>query len=71
MSLVAGRGPLSKDPAGWFSPPLPDELVFVEPHPRRIQAVLGGRMVIETRAGADGAPTRSSAQLRIPGRRGR
>jgi uncharacterized protein (DUF427 family) len=32
MSLVAGRGPLSKDPAGWFSSPLPDDLVFVEPH---------------------------------------
>jgi hypothetical protein len=26
MSLVAGRGPLSKDPAGWFSPPLPEML---------------------------------------------
>ena len=25
MSLVAGRGPLSKDPAGWFSSPLPDD----------------------------------------------
>ena len=48
MSLVAGRGPLSKDPAGWFAPPLPDDLVFVEPHPRRIQAVLGGRTVIDT-----------------------
>ena len=30
MSLVAGRGPLSKDPAGWFSSPLPDDLVRVE-----------------------------------------
>ena len=28
MSLVAGRGPLSKDPAGWFSSPLPDDVVF-------------------------------------------
>lgn len=48
MSLVAGRGPLSKDPAGWFSPPLPADVVFVEPHPRRVQAVLGGRTVIDT-----------------------
>jgi uncharacterized protein (DUF427 family) len=48
MSLVAGRGPLSKDPAGWFSSPLPDDLVFVEPHPRRVQAVLDGRTVIDT-----------------------
>ena len=48
MSLVAGRGPLSKDPAGWFSSPLPDDLVFVEPHPRRVQAIRNGQMVIDT-----------------------
>jgi uncharacterized protein (DUF427 family) len=48
MSLVAGRGPLSKDPAGWFSSPVPDDVVFVEPHPRRVQALLGGRLVIDT-----------------------
>ena len=48
MSLVAGRGPLSEDPAGWFSSPLPDDVVFVEPHPRRVQAALDGRTVIDT-----------------------
>lgn len=48
MSLVAGRGPLSKDPAGWFCPALPGEMVFVEPHPRRVQALRGGRPVIDT-----------------------
>ena len=48
MSLVAGRGPLSKDPAGWFSSPLADDVVFVEPHPRRIQAFRDGQMVIDT-----------------------
>jgi uncharacterized protein (DUF427 family) len=48
MSLVAGRGPLSKDPAGWFSSPLPDDLVFIEPHPRRVQAIRGGQTVIDT-----------------------
>jgi uncharacterized protein (DUF427 family) len=48
MSLVAGRGPLSGDPAGWFSPPLPHEVVFVEPHPRRIQGIRGGDTVIDT-----------------------
>jgi len=48
VSLVAGRGPLSKDPAGWFSPPLADEVVFVEPHPRRVQAIRNGQTVIET-----------------------
>src|ERR1044072_9268478 len=48
MSLVTGRGPLSKDPAGWFSPPLPDDVVFVEPHPRRAQALRDGAVVIDT-----------------------
>lgn len=48
MSLVAGRGPLSGDPAGRFSPALPPEVVFVEPHPRRVQAFRDGRAVIDT-----------------------
>jgi uncharacterized protein (DUF427 family) len=48
MSLVAGRGPLGADPAGWFSSPLPADVVFVEPHARRIRAVLDGRAVIDT-----------------------
>ncbi|OHU99132.1 DUF427 domain-containing protein [Mycobacterium talmoniae] len=48
MSLVAGRGPLSHNPAGWFVPPLPAELVYVEPHPRRVQAFRHGHMVIDT-----------------------
>src|SRR6201997_1667232 len=48
MSLVAGRGPLSKEPAGWFSSPLPADMVYVEPHRRRVQAFLDGRMVIDT-----------------------
>ncbi|ORW00320.1 DUF427 domain-containing protein [Mycobacterium kyorinense] len=48
MSLVAGRGPLSPDPAGRFSAPVPPDLVYVEPHPRRVQALKGGRTVIDT-----------------------
>src|ERR1700754_2847227 len=48
MSLVTGRGPLSKDPAGWFSPPLPADVVFIEPHPRRVQAFRDGAPVIDT-----------------------
>lgn len=48
MSLVAGRGPLSQDPAGWFSPPLPVDVVYVEPHPRRVQAISKGHTVIDT-----------------------
>jgi uncharacterized protein (DUF427 family) len=49
MSLVAGRGPLSGDPAGRFSPPIPrDTGIYVEPHPRRVQALRDGRPVIDT-----------------------
>jgi len=51
MSLVAGRGPLSADPAGRFSPPVPPDLnigVYIEPHPRRVQAVRNGHLVIDT-----------------------
>jgi uncharacterized protein (DUF427 family) len=48
MALVAGRGPLSNDPAGRFSAPVPADVVYVEPHPRRVQAVRDGRIVIDT-----------------------
>jgi uncharacterized protein (DUF427 family) len=48
MSLVAGRGPLSNEPAGWFSPELPADAVYVEPHARRVQAVRDGHTVIDT-----------------------
>lgn len=48
MSLVAGRGPLSGDPAGRFTPPIPENIVYLEPHPRRITAVHHGRVVIDT-----------------------
>jgi uncharacterized protein (DUF427 family) len=48
MSLVAGRGPLSNDPVGWFSQTLPADVVYVEPHPRRVQALRGGHVVIDT-----------------------
>ena len=48
MSMVTGHGPLSGAPAGWFSPKVPAGAVYVEPHPRRIQAIRGGRTVIDT-----------------------
>lgn len=52
MSLVTGRGPLSSNPAGRFSHPFsgpsPTGVVYVEPHPRRIQAFRDGRAVIDT-----------------------
>jgi uncharacterized protein (DUF427 family) len=48
MTLVAGRGPLSSDPAGRFFPPVPTGVVYIEPHPRRVQAVQDDRVVIDT-----------------------
>lgn len=50
MTLYAGRGPLSRDPAGRFFPAIPDDVVFIEPHPRRVQAVRDGHTVIDTEA---------------------
>ena len=48
MSLVAGRGPFSAEPAGWFIPPVPAGVTYIEPHPRRIRAVRDGKTVIDT-----------------------
>ena len=48
MSLVAGSGPLSRDRAGQMSPPMTGDVVYIEPHPRRVQAILNGRTVIDT-----------------------
>ncbi len=48
MSLTTGRGPLSSDPSGRFSPPIPPGTTYVEPHPRRIEAVVGGQVVLDT-----------------------
>jgi uncharacterized protein (DUF427 family) len=39
---------LSPDPAGRFSPAIPPNVVYVEPHRRRVQAVLDGRVVVDT-----------------------
>lgn len=49
MALTTPRGPLGgPDRAGWFSSEVADELAYVEPHPRRIVGVVGGRRVIDT-----------------------
>lgn len=48
MSLVAGRGPLSTERAGRFSPEIAGDLVYVDPHPRRVQAVRADRIVLDT-----------------------
>ncbi len=48
MTLTAGRGPFSADPAGWYSTPIAADLVFAEPHRRRVRAVRDGQTVIDT-----------------------
>lgn len=49
MSLTSGKGPFGAARVGWASPSLPDEdITWIEPHPRRIQATVDGRTVIDT-----------------------
>ncbi|WP_216911066.1 DUF427 domain-containing protein [Nocardia noduli] len=48
MTLFAARGPLGPDPAGRLSVDIPDDVVLIEPHPRRVQAIHRGRKVIDT-----------------------
>ncbi|HZQ84302.1 MAG TPA: DUF427 domain-containing protein [Acidimicrobiales bacterium] len=48
MSLTTGRGPLSPNPAGRFSTPMPAGVVYVEPFPRRVRGVLGDRTVVDS-----------------------
>ena len=48
MSLAAARGPLAPDRAGRFSAPVPAGLVYIEPHRRRIQALIGSEDVLDS-----------------------
>lgn len=48
MTLSHGRGPLSANPAGRFSAPLPDDIAYVEPHGRRVVAKRAGGVVLDT-----------------------
>src|SRR5437660_473728 len=48
MSLTTGRGPLSAKRAGRFSAPIPEDLVYVEPFPRRVRGLVDGRAVIDS-----------------------
>jgi uncharacterized protein (DUF427 family) len=48
VSLTTGKGPLGKDRAGRFSQPVPEGVVYVEPHARRVQAVIDGTTVVDT-----------------------
>lgn len=48
MSLTAARGPLGRDPAGRLAGDAAEGLVYLEPHPRRVQALVDGQAVIDT-----------------------
>ncbi len=49
MSLTLGSGPFSPGRAGRADPALPDGgIVYVEPHPRRIEALVGDAVVLST-----------------------
>lgn len=48
MSLTSGRGPLSRNPAGRFHPPIPDQVVYVEPFRRRVRGIVGERTVVDS-----------------------
>jgi uncharacterized protein (DUF427 family) len=48
MSLTTGRGPLGRQPAGYFSAPVPPDLIYVEPFPRRVRAVRADRVVVDS-----------------------
>jgi uncharacterized protein (DUF427 family) len=48
MSLTAGRGPLSADPAGRFAPPVAAGTMFVEPFLRRVRAHVGAHKILDS-----------------------
>ena len=48
MGLTTGRGPLGPNPAGRFSAPVPDGLVYVEPFRRRVRGIRHGRTVVDS-----------------------
>jgi uncharacterized protein (DUF427 family) len=48
MSLTMGHGPFSADPAGYFQPAIPTQVVYVEPFLRRVRALMAERVVIDS-----------------------
>lgn len=50
MSLTAGAAPFGPKRAGRFDVAVPDRVVYVEPFPRRVRAVIGGDTVIDSDA---------------------
>jgi len=48
MSLTAGCGPFGRRRGGRFDFDAPDHVVYVEDFPRRVRAVIAGRVVIDS-----------------------
>lgn len=48
MSLTTGRGPLSGRPAGRFTAPVPADVAYLEPFPRRVRGVRHGEVVVDS-----------------------
>lgn len=48
MSLMIGTGPFGSEPAGRLNFEPPERVVYVEPHRRRVRAVRGGQVVIDS-----------------------
>ena len=48
MSLTTGKGPLSAAPAGRFTAPVPANVAYIEPFPRRVRALRNGDTVIDS-----------------------
>jgi uncharacterized protein (DUF427 family) len=48
VTLAMGRGPLSPEPAGSFSEPVPHGVAYIEPFTRRLRGMLDGRTVVDS-----------------------
>jgi uncharacterized protein (DUF427 family) len=48
VSLSTGRGPLSTNPAGRFTAPVPAGVAYIEPFRRRVRATKDGRSVVDS-----------------------
>jgi uncharacterized protein (DUF427 family) len=48
VSLSTGRGPLSANPAGRFTVPIPAGTAYIEPFRRRVRATKEGRIVVDS-----------------------
>lgn len=48
MSLTSAKAPFGPEPAGRYNQPMPSDIVWSEPHLRRVRARKGGQWVIDS-----------------------